>query len=192
MQLNRKAHANTRGTFTTPESTKLDRNAGGYAFASAGLGNVPMALKWMLCFEEPQTRTLWLAKATPRDWLQVGEAPIAASELTTRYGRVSFFLQASSGTTQAKGVYAVRANVSLPSGFGTGSGTVPDGGIRLRLRAPLLYAGKLSQVMVGGKLWTAFNATEETIDIAKDKLIQAEVATRLQSIIAIFDGGLRA
>ena len=26
-----------------------------------------MALKWMLCFEEPEARTLWLAKATPKD-----------------------------------------------------------------------------------------------------------------------------
>ena len=37
-----------------------------------------MCLKWMLCFEEPQTRTLWLGKAVPRDWLVTGEAPIAA------------------------------------------------------------------------------------------------------------------
>jgi hypothetical protein len=190
------AHANTRGTFTTPESTKLDRNAGGYAFASAGLGNVPMALKWMLCFEEPQTRTLWLAKATPRDWLEVGEAPIAASELTTRYGRVSFSLEASFDTIETYGkstaAYTVHANVSLPSRFGDGTGTVPVGGIRLRLRAPLLYAGKLSHVTVGGKPWTAFNAAEETIDIARDQLLQAGVITRLQSIVAIFDGGPRA
>jgi hypothetical protein len=188
------AHANTRGTFTTPESTKLDRNAGGYAYASAGLGNVPMSLKWMLCFEEPQTRTLWLAKATPRDWLEVGEAPIAASKLTTRYGRVSFSLEASFATIQTngklKGVYVVHANVSLPSKFGEGTGTVPDGGIRLRLRAPL-DIGKLSKVTIGGVSWAAFDATEETIDIARDKLTQSGIATRLESIIAIFNGGPR-
>ena len=53
---------------------------------------MPLCLKWMLCFEEPQTRTLWLAKATPRDWLAAGEAPLVATNLTTRYGRLSFSL----------------------------------------------------------------------------------------------------
>ena len=52
-----------------------------------------MALKWMLCFEEPESRTLWLAKATPRGWLAAGEAPIVAANLTTRYGRVSYTLR---------------------------------------------------------------------------------------------------
>ena len=151
-----------------------------------------MALKWMLCFEEPQTRTLWLAKATPRDWLAVGGAPIVASELTTRYGRVSFSLKASAD--KLKGAYVVHANVSLSSRLGNGAvtGTAPDGGIRLRLRAPLVHAGKLSKVTIGGVAWTAFDAKEETIDIARVRLIQAGAATRLQSIIAVFDGSVGA
>jgi hypothetical protein len=181
------AHANTRGTFTTPESTKLDRNAGGYAFASAGLGNVPMALKWMLCFEEPETRTLWLAKATPRDWLAVGAAPIIASDLTTRYGRISVSLQATKQTQhQDLATYTVHINISLPSGFGNSTGTIPEGGIRLRLRAPLLYAGKLCQVEVGGKPWVAFNAAEETIDFSKEALYSTTLGS-LESIVATFD-----
>ena len=142
-----------------------------------------MALKWMLCFEEPQTRTLWLAKATPRDWLEVGGAPIVASELTTRYGRVSFSLKASSD--KLKGAYVVHANVSLPSRFCTG--TAPDGGIRLRLRAPLVHAGKLSRVTVGGKPWTAFNAAEETIDFSKEALCNTTLAGFLAAIVATFD-----
>ena len=51
---------------------------------------------------------------------------------------------------------------------------------------------KLSKVTLGGAAWMAFDATEETIDIASDKLVQAGVATRLQSIIAIFQGAARA
>jgi hypothetical protein len=42
------AHSATRGTFTTPESQTIDRTRGGYAYASPGQANVPMALKWML------------------------------------------------------------------------------------------------------------------------------------------------
>ena len=33
----------------------------------------PVYLKWMLCFEDPDTRTVWIAKATPRDWLSPQE-----------------------------------------------------------------------------------------------------------------------
>ena len=54
---------------------------------------MPMCLKWMLCFEEPNERTLWLGKALPRDWLVPGEAPLLAQDLTTRYGRVSFSME---------------------------------------------------------------------------------------------------
>ena len=191
------AHAYTRGTFTTPESSNLaDRDEPTVAYTAAAVTIAPIYLKWMLCFEEPQTRTLWLAKATPRDWLEVGEGPIAASGLTTRYGRVSFSLQASYDTVQSQGklqgVYAVRANISLPSSrFGDGTGAVPAGGIRLRLRAPLKI-GKLSQVTIGGIAWTAFDATEETIDIASETLKQSGIVARLQSIVAVFNGRRRA
>jgi len=137
------AHTNTRGTFTTPESTTLDRNGYDYAYASPGTGNVPMCMKWMLCFEEPQTRTLWLGKAVPRDWLVAGEAPLVADRLTTRYGRISLSLEVAAGAT-----YAVKANITLPPSFGT---KAPTGGIKLRIRAPLAHAGKLSKVMVGGQ-----------------------------------------
>lgn len=39
------AHTNTRGTFTTPESSTLTCRACVYAYASAGVANVPMCLK---------------------------------------------------------------------------------------------------------------------------------------------------
>jgi hypothetical protein len=180
------AHANTRGTFVTPESTKLDRNGGGYAFASAGLGNVPMGLKWMLCFEEPETRTLWLAKAIPRDWLAVGEEPLVTSRLATRYGRVGYTLVAtsSSGTQQDSGGYTVHANITLPSSFGT---NLPAGGIRLRIRAPLEHAGKLSKVTVGGKSWEAISAAEETVDFSAKALSDPTLtSTGFANIVATF------
>ena len=116
----------------------------------------------MLCFEEPETRTLWLAKATPRDWLVPGESPLLAQNLTTRYGRVSFSMEAvmtSLPTNQSLGTqiltsYIVRASLSLPVSFATSDTDpmkhVPTGGIRFRVRAPIEHAGKMSGVTIGG------------------------------------------
>ena len=173
------AHGYTRGTFTTPESSDLaDRDTAPAQYASAGVVAAPIYLKWMLCFEEPQTRTLWLGKAVPRDWLVAGEVPIVAERMTTRYGRVSLSLAVASGDG-----YSVKANVTLPPSFATKG---PAGGVRLRIRAPLAHAGKLSQVTVGGKAWSAFDAAEETVDIAAGKLTAELIASGLPEVVATF------
>ena len=144
----------------------------------------PTYLKWMLCFEEPETRTLWLAKATPRDWLAAGEAPLMASNLTTRYGRISFTMSTAAAVVAGTGAgYAVHASVTLPSSFAT---SPPSGGIRLRIRAPMEHAGKLSKVTIGGVAWTAFSAAEETIDIAASKITAKLIASGLPEIVATF------
>lgn len=68
-------------------------------------------------FEEPQTRTLWLGKAVPRDWLVAEEAPIVADNVTTRYGRVWLSLKALKASSTSG--YSVKANVTLPASFAT-------------------------------------------------------------------------
>ena len=105
----------------------------------------------MHVFEEPETHTLWLAKALPRDWLVPGEAPLVVERATTRYGRVSFSMTVGTGSS-----YTVAVNVTLPASFATAG---PTGGLRVRVRAPLAHAGKLSEVTVGGKAWSGFNAS---------------------------------
>eukprot|EP00966_Prymnesium_polylepis_P290083 6701240-Prymnesium_polylepis.1 len=182
------AHTHTRGTFSTPESTTLDRNGYDYAIASAGQGNVPLCLKWALAFEEPETRTLWLAKAIPRDWLVPGEAPLVASRLSTRYGRVSVALRVTSAPGASP--YVVHANVTLPLSFAAGSDVTraPTGGIRLRIRAPPEYAGRLSAVTLGSDAWKHFDAAEETVDIPAKTLCPALIKTGLPQIVATFSG----
>jgi hypothetical protein len=191
------AHGYTRGTFTSPESSNLaDRDEPAIAYSAAGVVAAPTYLKWVLCFEEPETRTLWLAKATPRDWLAPGEAPIAASGLTTRYGRVAFSMHAvvSSADDAAGGGsdgYAVRVNVTLPPSFFANAAGAPAGGLRIRIRAPLEHVGKLRSVSVGGAAWTAFSAAEETISVAfgggdgGDGRL-ADLRAGLQAIVAVF------
>ena len=185
------AHSACRGTHLTPESQPIDRDRGGYAYASPGQANVAMAMKWMLCYEEPEARTLWLAKATPRDWLAPGEDPLVASNLTTRYGRISYTVAANdaggvgSDTGGADGkVYTVQASVVLPPSFAT---VKPAGGIRLRIRAPSEHAGKLSTVTVGGEAWSAFNAAEETVDFSEGALTAALIKDGLHHIVATFE-----
>ena len=184
------AHSATRGTWLTPESQSIDRDRGGWPYASPGQANVAMAMKWMLCFEEPETKTLWLGKAVPRDWLAPGEAPLVASNLTTRYGRVSYGIAVSAATagggSDAAG-YAVTASVTLPASFADAA-TAPAGGLRLRIRAPAAHAGRLSGVTIGGKAWAGFSAAEETIDIAAGELTPELIRDGLPRIVATFAG----
>ena len=174
------AHGYTRGTWTTPESSNLaDRDEPTIPYASTGIHAVPIYLKWMLVFEEPETRTLWLGKATPRDWLAAREAPLAVERATTRYGRISYTLAVA-----AKGsAYGVGANVTVPASFATKG---PAGGLVLRIRAPTEHAGKLSGVTVGGKAWRGFNASTETVSFSAAELTASLIATGLPSIVATF------
>jgi len=179
------AHAYTRGTFTTPESSDLaDRDLPPAAYASAGVVLAPTYLKWMLCFEDMANRTLWLGKALPREWLSPGEAPVVATRLTSRYGRLSFRLEASLSAVSVSPLapaLVVTANVTLPVNF-----TAPPGGLRLRLRTPLTYMGKLSAVTVGGKAWNAFDAAAETVSFSALALGTDELRMAMRSIVASF------
>jgi hypothetical protein len=183
------AHTYTRGTWTTPEGTMPDRDAGSTDYVAAGVHTAPTYLKWLLVFEEPNNKTLWLAKATPRSWLAPDMEPIVVRRMTTRYGRVSYTLTATITPPGAAGAsapcYRVHANVSLPSTF---LSNAPPGGLRLRLRAPTELAGKLSAVSVGGKPWQAFNPTRETVDFAPSQLSQTVTLAGMRDIVAEWSG----
>ena len=155
-----------------PEAAHPDRDVPSTDFVAAGVMTAPSYLGWALKFEELESRTLWLAKATPRAWLAPGGAPLVARRLTTRYGRVSYTLAASGGRG---GALTVRANVSLPAGFAKAA-TQPAGGVRLRLRVPVEHAGKLSAITVGGKTWQDFDAAAQTVNFKASALTAATLA----------------
>eukprot|EP01051_Picozoa_sp_SAG22_P006630 SAG22_NODE_440_length_10484_cov_19.751661_4_plen_468_part_00 len=176
------AHANTRGTWTTPESASIDRRHGAISFSAAGVNNIPLSIKWMLVFEEPEARTLWLAKATPRDWLlPATKEPLAVERATTRYGRISFSLAVAT----AAPVYTVAANVTVPASFAAAA-SKPAGGLVLRIRAPVEHAGKLSKVTVGGQVWSGFDAAEETVSFKASELTAELIKSGLPAIVATF------
>ena len=153
---------------------------------------ISVSMQWMLVFEEPETKTLWLGKAVPRDWLVAGEAPLHVDGATTRYGRVSFSLTVAAAA--GGGGYAVKANVSLPASFAAAAANVkPAGGLRLRIRTPLAHAGKLSAVTVGGKAWASFDAATETVDFSAARLTPELVRSgALASIVATFGAATAA
>ena len=91
----------------------------------------------------------------------------------------------AAAAASSDGGYSVRGSVLLPASFASADGA-PAGGIRVRVRAPSEHAGKLSSVTVGGQTWAAFNAAEETIDIASSKLTADLLRDGLPHIVATF------
>ena len=169
------AHSYTRGTWTTPESASIDRDHPSIVYAAAGVNLAPVYLKWLLAFEEPEHRTLWLGKAVPREWLALGQPPLVADGIPTRYGRVSLRLAAASGTDG----YTVSVNATLPA-----AAAPPPGGLRIRIRAPRPL--RLSAVSVGAEQWTAFDSVAETIDFTAAELTSPKLRERLHRTIASF------
>jgi hypothetical protein len=174
------AHTYTRGSWSTPEAAHPDRDVGITDYVAAGVVTSTTYLKWMLVFEEPDNRTLWLAKALPRDWLGPGSQPVVVGNATSRYGRLSFSLHADSSA--GGGSYQVTVRMELPASFAKGP---PPGGLRVRLRAPLQWARKLASVTVGGKPWSSFDRDAETIDFSAQDLKTMPLSS-LGTIVASF------
>jgi len=103
----------------------------------------------MLVFEDPNEPVLWLAKATPQQWLETGRK-IAVSGAPTRFGLVGFELRSDI----AKG--KVFGSISLPPG--------PDNPtVNVRIRVP--GGKKMKRVLVNGKPWKAFDPALDVVSL---------------------------
>jgi hypothetical protein len=143
------AHQYTRGTWTAPETRNFDPNQFAAPYCSPAQMAVPLLARWMLLFEEPQSDVLWLAKGTPRAWLEDGRT-IAVSNAPTRWGPVSFRLLSHLANGK------IEATVDLP-------GRPPAPRVNLRLRIPAGH--RIGSVQVNGKLWDQFDASQETVTL---------------------------
>jgi hypothetical protein len=141
------AHQYTRGTWTAPETRPLDPKQFAAPYCTPAQLTVPLLTRWMLVFEDPASHGLWLAKATPRDWLKEGQT-IAVSEAPTKWGRLDFAIHSHIQSGR------IEVRLKLP-------GKSPPGGIRLRLRAPVGH--QLQSVVLNGREWNQWNASEETV-----------------------------
>jgi hypothetical protein len=140
------AHGYTPGTWISVESAAVDMSR--YApYATPSQLNIPVLTKWMLVFEDPNDPILWLAKATPRGWLENGKK-IAVSGAPTRFGTVGYELKSELAANKVSGT------VDLPA-----AGSQAD--VRLRVRVP--GEKKIKSVRVNGKPWTAFDAAQDVV-----------------------------
>ena len=200
------AHGSARGTFITPESVTITDRTHVVSYSASGINNAPLCLKWMLVFEEPETKTLWLGKAVPRAWLALGEDPINVQNATTRYGRITFSMQAATAAAAAVGElegidggaapqaapsYTIKISVTVPASWATAANK-PAGGLTVRVRAPTGHAGKMSSVSVGGKPWGGFDAATETVSFTSADLDGPTLTAGLQTIVVMFSASAAA
>ena len=145
------AHHYTRGTWTAPETRPLDPKQFAAPYCTPAQMTVPLMLRWMLVFEDPASPVIWLAKGTPRDWLEDGQT-IAVRNAPTASGRVSFSVRSRIRSGR------IEAAVNLPSTPSTSNAR-----IKLRLRVP--ERQRIRSVQLNGKQWTDFDASEETVTL---------------------------
>jgi hypothetical protein len=152
------AHQYTRGTWLAPETRQVIRDTDAAPYCTPAQLAVPMMLRWLLVFEDPNSETLWLGKGIPRDWLLDGQK-VSVVRAPTRWGRVSYDIE-SRGRE-------IRVYVTLPAGG-------IDAVTKLRLRA----ARPMKSVKVNGKPWATFDPKEETITLPAGQGGSLEVVAR--------------
>jgi hypothetical protein len=143
------AHQYTRGTWTAPETRGLNPKQAAAGYCTPAQVVVPLMTRWMLVFEDPVSETLWLAKDTPRRWLENGGV-IAVTNAPTRWGPASFVLRShlQQGTIQAELELPTKRSPEVT---------------KLRLRVP--EGNVIRSVTLAGKPWAQFDAKAETVTL---------------------------
>jgi hypothetical protein len=141
------AHIYSPGSWTSVESSKIDGTLGG-PYCTPAQVTIPTLTKWMLVFEEPDDAVVWLARATPREWMEQGKK-IAVMAAPTRFGKISYELRSD---VEKNSVSAV---IHAPKG------SAPT--IKLRCRVP--GGKKMRAVTINGEKWTDFSADQEVVTI---------------------------
>ena len=142
------AHQYTRGTWTAPETRRVDPKDAAAPYCVPAQLSVPLLLRWLLAFEDPSSDTLWLCKAVPRTWLEDGKS-VAVSALPTRWGKIAFQIQSHWRDRR------IDARIALP--------VQSPQETKLRLRSPDQRA--ISAVELNGKRWNNFDPISETITL---------------------------
>jgi len=155
------AHQYTRGSWIAPETRRIDPALPAAPYAVPAQLAVPMLVKWMIAFDDPWSRELWLCKATPREWLTHGKQ-IVANGIPTNSGRVD--LTATSRLDE--NVITVRMTFS----------SRPTGAVVLRLRAP--GGRRIESVSIDGSPHADFDPADETIRLTEQGQGSAEIIVR--------------
>ncbi len=141
------SHIYSPGTWTSVESSKIDGTLGG-PYCTPAQVTIPTLTKWMLVFEEPDDAVVWLARATPREWLGQGKK-IAVTDAPTRFGKISYELHSDVQRDRIAGVIHAPDDRAAT--------------IKLRCRTP--SGKKMRAVTINGENWTDFSAEQEVVTI---------------------------
>ena len=97
-------HDHSRGSWTAGEVSGI--NGGGAIFCIPAQQTIPLLMRWMLVFEDPDADRLYLGRAVPRTWVAAGK-PIGIEQAPTRWGRVDYRLE-------TRGENQLAATIELP------------------------------------------------------------------------------
>ncbi len=97
-------HDHSRGSWTAGEVSGI--TGGGALFCIPAQQTIPLLLRWMLVFEDPDEDRLYFGRALPRAWTAAG-TPIGIEEAPTRWGRVHYRME-------PRGENRLAATVTLP------------------------------------------------------------------------------
>lgn len=83
-------HDHSRGSWTAGEVSGI--TGGGALFCIPAQQTIPLLVRWMLVFEDPDEDRLYFGRALPRAWVGSGK-PIGIEQAPTRWGRVNYRLE---------------------------------------------------------------------------------------------------
>jgi hypothetical protein len=126
-------HGHTRGSWTAGEVAGITGDSALYCIPAQQ--TIPLIARWMLVLEDSDEDRLHLAKGVPRQWVVSGKK-ISIEQAPTRWGRVSFTLQAKPETGAVVGQVEF-AGAKAPSE------------VNFKLRLPV--ESKLRNVTVNGR-----------------------------------------
>jgi hypothetical protein len=141
-------HVHTRGSWTAGEVTGITGDTALYCIPAQQ--TIPLVARWMLVLEDSDEDRLHLAKGVPRQWVASGKK-IGIEQAPTRWGRVSFTLQAKAETG------AVVGQVEL-------LGAKAPAELNFKLRLPV--ENKLRRVTVNGRATKLGGPHGDTVIIA--------------------------
>jgi hypothetical protein len=141
-------HDHTRGSWVAGEVSGI---SGGTAlFCIPAQQTIPLLIRWMLVLEDSDEDRLYLGKGIPREWLGSGN-PIGMELAPTRWGRVSFRIQAEPRANRVVGRVKL-SQTSSPSE------------LQVKLRLPSPWT--LSSATVNGNIARIAGAHNDTVIIA--------------------------
>jgi hypothetical protein len=132
-------HDHSRGSWTAGEVAGITGD--GALFCIPAQQTIPLLVRWMLVFEDPDEDRLYFGRAIPRAWIASGK-PISIEQAPTRWGRTDFSLVSRGNELVA--TVALPKKGELPREFEV-SFRVPEGKKLLSIAAngqPVAIAGK--------------------------------------------------